>query len=268
MTGTLTFYDAAWPPAQVPQTTGVCIYIGGDTPHIWSLAEIAAQTARFRLPVFVRSNPGTGPGAAADVTMATGMLQLIGAPKGKLVAWDMETAADAAYIRGVYTDLTAAGYKLIVYGSQSSVMGNDNPDGLYWGADWTGTQHFAGYDVMTQFVSFAGYDESLAQSSLPFWDTHPAPQPTWQEAMMSALPTLQQGDKDAGGQPLDVHRVQLLVSGIGGWNNLGTITKTTVDGVFGPSTTAGVKRVQQFFGLTQDGVVGPLTWTALVTGAA
>ena len=57
MTGTLRFYDAAYPPAKPPAADGVCIYIGGDTPHVWTLAEIEAQPARYRLPIFVRSNP-------------------------------------------------------------------------------------------------------------------------------------------------------------------------------------------------------------------
>ena len=174
MTGTLTFYDAAYPPAHPPKTDGVCIYIGGDTPHVWSLADIASQHARYRLPIFVRSNP-PGPGAAADVATAVAMLHLIGAQHGTLVAWDTEIAADAAYIGGVYVRLAAAGYKLIVYGSQSAVMGNQNPDGLYWGADWTDTPHLHSGDQMTQYVSYPAYDEDLAQASLPFWDTRPAP---------------------------------------------------------------------------------------------
>lgn len=174
MTGTLTFYDAAWPPAHPPKTDGVCGYIGGDTPHIWSDADWWFQPARYRLPIFVRSNP-PGPGAVADVAAAVAQLKAIGAPHGTLVAWDTETAADAAYISSVYIHLTAAGYKLIVYGSQSAVMGNQNPDGLYWGADWTDTPHLHSGDQMTQYVSYPAYDENLAQASLPFWDTRPAP---------------------------------------------------------------------------------------------
>lgn len=85
---------------------------------------------------------------------------------------------------------------------------------------------------------------------------------------MNALPTLQQGDKDTGGKPLDVHRVQVLVAGIGRWNNLGPATQIPDTGIFDTATTGAVKRVQQFFGLTVDGVCGPATWRALATGAA
>src|SRR4051812_47231047 len=37
----------------------------------------------------------------------------------------------------------------------------------------------------------------------------------------------------------------------------------TIDGLSGPATTAGLKRLQQRRGLTADGVVGPLTRRAL-----
>ena len=75
----------------------------------------------------------------------------------------METAADASYIRQVGSLITAGGYKLIVYGSQSSVRSNDNPNGLYWGADWTGHPHIASGNAMTQWVSHSNYDLSEAQ---------------------------------------------------------------------------------------------------------
>jgi len=255
---TLIFYDAALPPLVPPRADGVAFYIGGDTPHVWSKAEIDAQPARYRLPIFVRSNP-PGPGANADTAAALAQLKAIGAPPGTLVAWDMETAADAAYISEVYQDLRASGYKLIVYGTQSDVMANRNPDGLYFGADWTDVEHLHSGDVMTQYANFAAYDKSVAESGLPFWDTHSSAPTVWQETMMNALPTLQQGANDANLSHWYVRRIQAIL-------NVVYHQSLTVDGAFGPTTTASVKELQKSYGLTQDGIVGPETWTALITG--
>jgi peptidoglycan hydrolase-like protein with peptidoglycan-binding domain len=39
-----------------------------------------------------------------------------------------------------------------------------------------------------------------------------------------------------------------------------------VDGIFGPNTESAVKAFQQGSGLAGDGIVGPITWRALVSG--
>ena len=146
-----------------------------------------------------------------------------------------------------------------------------------WSAHYTGSAHICAptgcgqvptpMDA-TQWTSSA-FNRNLDQSLIADdFFTGSAAAPSWQEAVMNALPTLQQGARDVTGQPLTVHRVQVLVAGIGAWNQLGAVTQVTADGAFGPSTAAGVKKVQQFFGLTQDSTVGPATWKALVTGAA
>lgn len=88
----------------------------------------------------------------------------------------------------------------------------------------------------------------------------------WTQEMIMALPTLQQGSKDPVGGMLMVHRVQVLTAGVGAWNKLGAVTQVPADGVFTAQTTAAVKAVQKFFGLTADGIVGPATWTHLVAG--
>ena len=256
---TLTFYDAAYPPSHPPAADGVAFYIGGDTPHVWTKAEIQAQKARFRLPIFVRSNPGVA-NATRDVTDAITQLHQIGAPQGTLVAWDMEMAADATYIAAVYHLMKAAKYTIIVYGSESTVFGNQNPDGLYWGAEWTNRSHIARGDQITQWESTAGFDESTALSTLPFWDTRPgppspSPTPSWEETLVQSLPVVKQGANGAA-----VRTVQGLCCARG--------HVAAIDGIFGPQTTIAVRAIQAAVKITQDGVVGQTTWTALITGAA
>jgi Putative peptidoglycan binding domain len=257
MTSTLTFYDAAYPPDSPPVTDGVCFYIGGNTPHVWTVENIAAQKARYRLPIFVRSDP-TSASATVDVVAAVTQLHVIGAPRGCLVAWDTETADNPLYISGVYRNLTAAGYTLIVYGSQSIVAENQNPNGLYWGADWTGSPHLHGGDAMTQYVSFTAYDESDAKVGLPFWDTKaviPSPIssiPAWQEQLMESLPVVEQG---ATGDL--VRTIQGLCCARG--------HTTAIDGSFGAQTTIAVRDAQSGK-VTVDGIVGSETWPVLITG--
>jgi peptidoglycan hydrolase-like protein with peptidoglycan-binding domain len=65
-----------------------------------------------------------------------------------------------------------------------------------------------------------------------------------------------------------VRRVQALAGVAGNVNQLAPAMNLAVDGTFGPATTAAVKEVQAFFGIAQDGIVGPQTCSALVTGSA
>ena len=112
-----------------------------------------------------------------------------------------------------------------------------------------------------------------------FFDMRPAPRPpkpvpptppakpTWQEAMMNSLPALQAGDTDEPGRVRYVRRVQSLVNLVGDLNDLPAARAVHVNGVFDDVTTEGVKALQGFFKLPEDGVIGPKTWSALVTGA-
>jgi len=44
-----------------------------------------------------------------------------------------------------------------------------------------------------------------------------------------------------------------------------SIPQITVDGIFGPNMQAAVAQFQRLFGLNPDGIIGPLTWSAIVT---
>jgi peptidoglycan hydrolase-like protein with peptidoglycan-binding domain len=78
---------------------------------------------------------------------------------------------------------------------------------------------------------------------------------SWQEEMKS-LPTLDIGARDAPDARV-VSRAQALCTALG--------APCLIDGDFGPETQNAIRAIQQQFGLTRDGIVGPLTWLALVT---
>ena len=112
----------------------------------------------------------------------------------------------------------------------------------------------------TQYTSSAlgrNLDASLLAAS--FLDGTPAP--TWQEAMMSALPTISttQNSDDAHLPHWYVHRVQLIINGI-----FHASPQLKVDGSYGPATAAAVAKIKTGAGLVADGVCGPATWPVLV----
>lgn len=75
--------------------------------------------------------------------------------------------------------------------------------------------------------------------------TSPAPAP------VNRYPLLKSGNRGEA-----VRRVQQIIHDHGGGN-------IVVDGHFGPHTKRRVRDVQNFFGLTADGIVGPKTWDVL-----
>jgi peptidoglycan hydrolase-like protein with peptidoglycan-binding domain len=57
-----------------------------------------------------------------------------------------------------------------------------------------------------------------------------------------------------------VERLQFMLNFVKGTDDL------DVDGIFGPKTDAAVRGFQQALGITVDGIVGPVTWRALISG--
>jgi len=78
---------------------------------------------------------------------------------------------------------------------------------------------------------------------------------------------LKQGATDRPGSFWYVRRAQALVALAGRLNGL-QAALIDADGAYGPKTAAGVKAVQAHYGIGQDGVCGPATWSVLLTGAA
>lgn len=65
------------------------------------------------------------------------------------------------------------------------------------------------------------------------------------------MPTIQNGNKGS--------RVRMLQGLLVAWRY-----NVAVDGVFGPKTEAAVRSFQSKYAKPSDGIVGPITWNALL----
>ena len=166
-------FDAAYPPAKKPTgATTACIYAGGDTPNpIANPRTVGVYgQVRYWLPVWVRSNPTpaqAGPDAAAMRTW----LARNGAPKGTATALDLETAVTPAYVNDYGGSMHAAGYKVLPYGSRSTLFSNPKLDG-YFVADPGAVGMYPG-SVATQYAYDGAYDLSWITDAVPLWDANP-----------------------------------------------------------------------------------------------
>ena len=165
-------WDASLPPSSPPRWEAAAGYIGGNTPHVWTAAEWAATTARYWLPIFVRSHDGD---PRADAAFSVNWLAQHGVPKGVTLALDYETRVDATYLQAFDRAVVAAGWKVMVYGTRRTVLQNPKPSGGYWDAQWTNVPHLNSGSAATQYggdVTLGQlWDASLVADSTPLWDT-------------------------------------------------------------------------------------------------
>lgn len=228
--------DSAWPPASYPTSidgkpvVGWCVYIGGNTPHPWTDAEIAHLKAqpwcRYIVPIFTRSNP-QGASAVADADAAIAWARAHGQPSGTKTMWDGETAVNSAYYTAVDQRLQAqAGLHEILYGSKSSVTQNARPSGGYDEASWTGAP-YAPTDEADQFGSWAAYDLGMFKID-ELWDLHPTPAPPTPPPPVP--PTIQEDDmrlvKSATADPVYMVSGSLVwhvqnITALEGWQKSG-----------------------------------------------
>ena len=167
-------FDAAFAGPDEPRVNGCIFYGGGDTPHVWTMAEILAAPGQFRLFCWVRSNPAQV-NAAADTGACLNALSSIGYPKGKAVLLDLETAVDQAYVDTFGQALHGGGYLVWDYGSTSTLFRNPALDG-YFPSDPTGVDHIQPGWVGCQFSFNGSYDlDDIAEPGL-LWDLGALPQ--------------------------------------------------------------------------------------------
>jgi len=173
--------DSAFPLKTQPTPLAdiVLIYAGGDTPHPWTAAEIAAQPNRYRWPCWVRSDP-QDVNAALDAGGFIAWLTQHHVPLHTAVILDLETAVNARYVNTFNEVLRAGGYQVTKYGSRSTIWKNPKTDGGTFVA-WPGHPNemdHTGDTVAVQYEFHGDYDKSIvkSQADLPLWDTKP-PEP-------------------------------------------------------------------------------------------
>lgn len=286
---TLWGFDYAWEndsPAQIValltanQADFAARYLNdpGGKGMDWAEAQ-ALQAADIMLcPVWEFSGTdftGGFSAGASDGRAAASAMRALGAPAGSLIwfAIDQGTTDYAStnnYLRGCKSG--SAEYIAQLYG-HNGVCDEAAAAGLgelHWQTyAWSGGQvssHASLYQyqngVMIGGISM-DRDRTLKGLSGPW--AHSGSSPTdWTEQMIMALPTIGPSDTDVAGQVFYVHRVQALVKVIGQINSLGSVTSLATDGNYGPATVAGVKAIQKFFGLSQDGITGQYTWRKLI----
>jgi hypothetical protein len=192
-------YDASTPPESPPGWEVVGGYIGGHTPHVWSDAEWQSQPARWRLPIFTRDQGGD---PAEDADAVISWMRSHGVPKGVCVALDYEKRVDGAYLRAFDAAIVQAGWKVMVYGSESTVLNNPKPSGGYWVAHWTGNPFLHSASAATQWAGDVTlgkpWDANLVADSTPLWDTTGGLSIADVDAILKRLEVLRVGDRPGG----------------------------------------------------------------------
>lgn len=174
--------DSAFPLSPEPDYSVVLIYAGGDTVHPWTTQEIKDMPNAYANPTWVRSNPvDTVNDGAVEGAAFLAWLHGHAVPMGVCVTLDLETAVATNYVNGFNGVLASGGYKVIKYGSQSTIWQNPKTNGGTYVADPTGTPHMdtVGDTVATQYAFDGSFDLSLykSQSQLPLWALHADPPP-------------------------------------------------------------------------------------------
>jgi hypothetical protein len=136
-------------------------YYGGPNAfNIWSPGDWKQFAGNRKLPIWVAGLDGTGEGKTAIHA-----LRALGVPAGAYTAVDMENRVDKTYVDNFGHTVQAAGYKVWVYGSASSVFSNPRLNG-YWVADYAGKGPFMynhAHVRATQYATGTEYDSSTVR---------------------------------------------------------------------------------------------------------
>jgi hypothetical protein len=163
--------DAAFSSNITEWGRAVAGYYGGPNAfNVWSPGEWKQFAANRKLPIWVAGLDGRGEG---DDAVAA--LRSLGVPQGVFTVVDMENRVDKTYVEHFGAAVNAAGYKVWVYGSASTVLQMPGLQG-YWVADYAGVGPFMYNHAQvraTQYATGQNFDSSTVKDwtyySGPWW---------------------------------------------------------------------------------------------------
>jgi hypothetical protein len=151
-------------------------YLGGNTPHVWTEAQIVRQSNDYRLPIWVYDPLRiTVEDAQKDAEAAVKALTTLGYPTGKVVILDMETYVNGPYSEAFASALTAAGFKYAPYESEGIAGNHVDPDIGRWYAEWDNDPSTVeagafGKQYANPKLTDRAYDLSVLTSFEYLWD--------------------------------------------------------------------------------------------------
>jgi hypothetical protein len=200
----LSMMDTANPDAPLARCDVAGGYIGGRAEHVWSAAQWRAQSARYRLPIWVFDF-----GQHGDVQAREALKQLaaIGCPDHVTVALDMETGQDPIQVDQWGKVMHGAHFLTMVYGSTSTLFANPPRSG-YWVADPRDHAHLYEHPLVlaTQWAldtkddNGQSCDRSVIRADVQLWDTVPATpnhRPSWETSALSNLARVEEAARAA-----------------------------------------------------------------------
>jgi hypothetical protein len=133
-------FDAAFPPPEpYPGCQAVAGYIGGRTPHVWTLAEWQRFGRLRQLGIWVADLRPGAPSARPQGQMAVRAAIALGwrpfARHRRAIVIDMELSEDAQFTADFAGEVRKGGFACWPYGSKSAIYSDPAMDG-YWVADW------------------------------------------------------------------------------------------------------------------------------------
>jgi hypothetical protein len=149
--------DAAF-PANLHNWPGLVFgYYGGPLAfNVWAQSAWAAFGS-YKVPIWVGGYAG-----APEGIQAAAQLRQLGVPQGCETILDMEQRVDRTYVTHFGQELHDAGYRVLVYGSTSTVFKNPQLNG-YAVADPTGVAHMYPHKAvrMTQYAFGETFDSDV-----------------------------------------------------------------------------------------------------------